>query len=188
MRPNNFVLANFANRKTCLCTQHQNLALKLKMLKKYKPVPTNPEAFAKFTDGKIISILESINENIFTFNIWKKVDIVNKGKKLKKMKIVLQTHPYLQFKDILIKEAHSFRSHVNRVYTQFKQQKNFKENFPIIMYIFIWISLKITDVDHRTRFNRRTGAQPRLQFIQWLCIIKIEEKKRTIIRVSCSFK
>ena len=37
MRPNNFVLANFVNRKMCLCTQHQNLALKLKMLKKYKP-------------------------------------------------------------------------------------------------------------------------------------------------------
>ena len=81
MRPNNFVLANFASRKTCLCRQHQNLALKLKMLKKYKPVPTIPEAFAKFTDGKIISILESINEKIFTFNIWKKVDIVNKDKK-----------------------------------------------------------------------------------------------------------
>ena len=54
MRPNNFVLANFTSRKTCLYTQHQNLALKLKMLKKYKPVSTNPEAFAKFTDGKII--------------------------------------------------------------------------------------------------------------------------------------
>ena len=42
--------------------------------------------------------------------------------------MVLQTHPYLQFKDILMKEVHSFRSHVNRVYTQFKQQKNLKEN------------------------------------------------------------
>ena len=46
------------------------------MLKKYKPVPTNPEAFAKFIDEKIISILESINEKLFTFDIWKKVDIV----------------------------------------------------------------------------------------------------------------
>ena len=49
MRPNNFVLANFANKKTCSCTQHQNLAFKLKMLKKYKPykpVPSNPKAFA----------------------------------------------------------------------------------------------------------------------------------------------
>ena len=54
------------------------------------------------------------------------------------------------------------------------------------MYIVIRISLKITDVDHRTRFNRPTGAQSRLQFIQWLCITKIEEKKRTIISVLSS--
>ena len=46
------------------------------------------------------------------------------------MKLVSQTHPYLQFKDILIKEVHLFRSRVNRVYTQFKQQKNLKENVP----------------------------------------------------------
>ena len=64
MRPNKFVLANFANRNTCLCTQHQNLALRLKMLKKYKPVPANPETFAKFTAEKIISILESINKKV----------------------------------------------------------------------------------------------------------------------------
>ena len=183
MRPNNFVLANFANRKTCLCTQHQNLALKLKMLKKYKPVPTNPEAFAKFTDEKIISILESINEKSFTFNIWKKVDIVNKGKKLKKMKMVLQTHPYLQFKDILMKEVHSFRSHVNRVYTQFKQQKNLKENLP----------------DNNVDFleDYRCKSQNEIQSAYWsptqitihpVVITKFEEKKRTVIRVSFSFQ
>ena len=87
-RPSNVILANFANRKTCLCTQHQNLALKLKMLKKYKPVPTNPEAFVKYSDEKILSILESINEESFTFNIWKKVEIVNKGRKSKKIKMI----------------------------------------------------------------------------------------------------
>ena len=51
-------------------------------------------------------MVESINEKSFAFNIWKKVDIVNNGKKLKKIKMVLQTYPYLQFQDILIKEVH----------------------------------------------------------------------------------
>ena len=78
MRPNNFVLANFANRKTCLCTHHQNLALKLKMLKKYKPVPTNPEAFAKFTDEKIMSILESINEKVLLLTFGKKLTLLTR--------------------------------------------------------------------------------------------------------------
>ena len=31
MRPSNFVLANFANRQSCLCVQHQNMSLKLKI-------------------------------------------------------------------------------------------------------------------------------------------------------------
>ena len=44
--------------------------------------------------------------------------------------MVLQRHPYLQFKDILMKEVHSFLSHVSKGYTQFKQQKNLKENLP----------------------------------------------------------
>ena len=43
------------------------------MLKKYKPVPTNPEAFAKFTDEKIISILESINEKVLLLTFGKKL-------------------------------------------------------------------------------------------------------------------
>ena len=52
MRPNNFVLVNFANRKTCLCTQHLNFVLKLKMLKVHnKTVPTNPEVPVKQTDA-----------------------------------------------------------------------------------------------------------------------------------------
>ena len=34
MRPSYYVLVNFVNRRSCLCTQHQNMALKLKMLKK----------------------------------------------------------------------------------------------------------------------------------------------------------
>ena len=41
MRSKIFVLANFADMRTCLCTQHQNYALKLKMLRKYKIIPTN---------------------------------------------------------------------------------------------------------------------------------------------------
>ena len=78
MRPNNFVHVNFASRKTCLCTQHQNLALKLTMLKKYKPLPTNPEAFAKFTDEKIISILESINEKSLFLTFGKKLTLLKR--------------------------------------------------------------------------------------------------------------
>ena len=73
MRPKNFVLANFANRRTCLCTQHQNDALKLKMLRKYTGIPTNPKAFIIYSDQKISSIIDNIKQQDFTYDIWKKL-------------------------------------------------------------------------------------------------------------------
>ena len=86
MRPKNFALANFANRGTCLCTQHQNYALKLKMLRKYPGIPTNPEAFIKCSDQKISSIIDNIKQQNFTYDISEKVELVYKGKTSKKKK------------------------------------------------------------------------------------------------------
>lgn len=53
LTPKNFVFATFLSRKTCLCTQHQNYALKLKMQKKYITIPTRPEMFVKYSDDNI---------------------------------------------------------------------------------------------------------------------------------------
>ena len=66
MRPKNFVPVNFANRRTCLCTQQQNYALKLKMLRKYTGISKNPEAFVKYSDQKISSITDNIKQQDFT--------------------------------------------------------------------------------------------------------------------------
>ena len=63
MRPSYFVLLNFSNRKTCLCTYHQNFALMLKMLKKHINIPTRPETFIKFTDEHILSKSKGIKIN-----------------------------------------------------------------------------------------------------------------------------
>ena len=103
MRPKNFVLANFANRRTCLCTQHQNYALKLKMLRKYTGIPTNPEAFVKYSDQKISSIINNIKQHDFTYDIWKKVEVVYKGKTSKKIKMITKTISHAQFKALLQK-------------------------------------------------------------------------------------
>ena len=61
MRPANYVLANFVNRRLCLCTKHQNVALKLKMLKTHnKTVPVNPELFIKnFSSNEIQKLLDT---------------------------------------------------------------------------------------------------------------------------------
>ena len=91
MRPKKFLLANVANRRTCLCTQHENYALKLKILRKYTGIPTNPEVFVKYSDQKISSIMVNIKQQDFTYNIWKKVEVVYKSKTSKKMKMITQT-------------------------------------------------------------------------------------------------
>ena len=69
MRPKNFVLANFTNRRTCLRTKRQNYALKLKMLRKYTGIPRNPEVFVKYSYQKISSIMVNIKQQGFTYNI-----------------------------------------------------------------------------------------------------------------------
>ena len=123
MRPKNFALANFANRGTCLCTQHQNYALKLKMLRKYPGIPTNPEAFVKCSDQKISSIIDNIKQQNFTYDISEKVELVYKGKtskKKKKMKMITQTISHTQFKALLQKDAATFCSHITTIAVQFR--------------------------------------------------------------------
>ena len=87
MRPKNFALANFANRRTSLCTQHQNCALKLKMLRKYTGIPTNPEASVKYKDQKISSIVGNIKQQDFTrMTFGKRLKLCTRAKYPKKSK------------------------------------------------------------------------------------------------------
>ena len=62
IRPTNFVLANFANRQSCLYVQHQNMALKLNTLKQLKRnIPNNPDVFLKtFSHEKILTLFNQV--------------------------------------------------------------------------------------------------------------------------------
>lgn len=62
MKPEHILYANFSSRKTCLCTKHQNVALKIRCLRKYGiQAPTNPDVFIKeFKDNQ--TVLEAIEE------------------------------------------------------------------------------------------------------------------------------
>ena len=84
MRPKNFVMVNFADRRTCLRTIHPNYDLKLKMLRKYPDIPTNPEAFVKYCDQKISSSIDNITQQDFKYNIWKK--LCTRKRNIQKMK------------------------------------------------------------------------------------------------------
>ena len=77
MRPANYVLANFVNRRSCLCTKHQNVALKLKMLKGYDNlVQSNPDVFTKnLSSDDIQKIFNKCNVKMYEYEEWQKMDV-----------------------------------------------------------------------------------------------------------------
>ena len=77
MRPANYVLANFVNRRSCLCTKHQNIALKLKMLRNLnKSVQANPDTFIKhFDSGDIQKLFDCCKVTTYDYEEWQKVEV-----------------------------------------------------------------------------------------------------------------
>ena len=136
MRPANFMLANFVNRRSCLCTQHQNLALKLKMLKKKnKAVPSHPDVFRKTfqTQEDITNIFKKCDVKQFSYEQWKKVPVTIKSKSgeekvIQKMKLVQQTKSKEEFVELFSTDLIKFRTHAIRIKTQYLAQRTLKEN------------------------------------------------------------
>ena len=78
MRPSNYLLVNFTMQTACLCTHHQNMALKLKSLKLLKIVDTqNPDVFVKQnTAADVDAVIRKITEtgeDKIAYDIWKKL-------------------------------------------------------------------------------------------------------------------
>ena len=73
MRPPTYLLVNFTTRNACLCTRHQNVALKLKSLQALKIVEThNPDALIKSnSDTDIDNKMEHIAYGKIAYSAWK---------------------------------------------------------------------------------------------------------------------
>ena len=128
------MLANFTNRHFCLCTKHQNVALKIKMLKRKKIVETeNPDAFIRLkTDDQKVK-LDCMSKQRVTYKFWKKAEVeVKKGtgetKVIKKMVLISKEKESDAFAFAFLEEISEFREHAKRVSTQYKAQKTLKEN------------------------------------------------------------
>ena len=117
MRPVNFVLENFVSRRSCLYTQHQHVALKLKMLKenRVKHIPSHPDIFIKtYRDQEeICKLFETYKTKSYHFEQWKKTPVTVKSrsgeeKVVRKMKIVNQKKKLKQIlKKSLLKKLKS---------------------------------------------------------------------------------
>ena len=128
------MLANFTNRHSSLYTKRQNVALKLKMLRRKKIVETeNADAFIRLkTDDQIKAKLDGMSKQRVTYEFWKKAEVEVKkragGTKVIKMVLISEEKESDAFALVFLEEINEFREHAKRVSTQYKAKRTLKEN------------------------------------------------------------
>lgn len=113
-------LVKFTSRNTSLCKRHQNLALKLHMLKA-EGVTTcaNPDDFVKtYDESKVQDMLSNIKEANVEFEEWRIDDNKDRGRKMKLKRVSMSCD---KFKEYFIGEVNEFRDHVFRVKAQYQE-------------------------------------------------------------------
>lgn len=125
LRPRHVRLTKFLSRNACLCARHQNMALKLKVLKSARVVTDiNPEYIS---ENEILQALHSLNDEVINYDEWRRADGTD-GRK--RMKIVSLQVTKEEFKNVVTKEIKEFMDHVKRVRTQFIANERLKKNLP----------------------------------------------------------
>ena len=128
LRPKNLLLASNLCRKTCLCTKHQNMALKLNALRWAlkgvggPSIKNNGDTFIKeyFTQSEVDSLFNELDGDIeINYEEWTLVDLEVMRKKekktVKKWKVIVKTTKIENFKTLFDKELEAFRIHSYRV-------------------------------------------------------------------------
>ena len=74
LRPGHVRLCNFLSKNTCLCSTHQNFALKCKCLQNLKVCSsTNPDSFIRSKDEEETgAVLDQIAVETVKFSQWKR--------------------------------------------------------------------------------------------------------------------
>ena len=126
LRPKQISLVNFAARVTCLCTKHQNFALKLKCLKLLGVnSETSPDKFAeKFGEKDVTAILAKIKQQDITYQEWKRMKC-DDGKQ--RMKLKSTDRGKKDFCSLFQQDFKLFCEHESRVKTQYKAFKDMKD-------------------------------------------------------------
>ncbi|XP_069139329.1 uncharacterized protein [Argopecten irradians] len=127
LRPQHVVLANFASRKTCLCSRHQNMALKLRaLIAKGVRCSKNPDECVKDKDT-IIQQIRDLEVTEISYKHWKKVQ---EGDKFRHKEVV-ETKEKEEFLDQFSTQFEDFEDHVGRVQHQYQELRKLRQNLPI---------------------------------------------------------
>ena len=79
-RPKHVLLTNFAVRRSCLCTKHQNMTLKLTSFVNKRGA--NADSFVKvYNDDLIIDMIDNVEESVIKYETWKRVLVGPENKK-----------------------------------------------------------------------------------------------------------
>lgn len=125
LRPRWMKPIQYASRRQCLCSRHQNFSLKLKAIGRM----SSPNTFIiAHDDSAIVAMLDDLPDEDIHYKEWQRVDITYQNKIIKKMRLAdVQVHKQ-EFKEIFLNESKEFRQHVQRATTQYIEINNLKQN------------------------------------------------------------
>lgn len=126
LRHPHVMLAHIASRRTCLCTRHQNLALKIKSLQNAGlKCSKNPDVLIKEykTNADLVDAMNALDVTVVKYLKWKRVD---DGQKMqyKKEEEHLSKAEFVKHID---SEVEEFREHVNRIHVQYQEMRKLRE-------------------------------------------------------------
>ena len=127
LKPYHAILADFANRCTCLCIRHQNMSLKIKALCNLGlRLSKNPDVIIKAheTNGEILAMIDSLEITSVKYFNWKRVDDGNKMR-YKEVEKNVGKQAFIEQFD---KELSEFRQHAKRVTVQYNEMRRLRES------------------------------------------------------------
>ncbi|KAL3861493.1 hypothetical protein ACJMK2_007526 [Sinanodonta woodiana] len=122
LRPPHIILADFANRRTCLCTRHQNMSLKIKALNNLGiRISKNPDVLIKAYDSnkELLKMIEAVEVRSIKFFNWKRVQEGNKMR-YKELEENMEKEAFI---DKFDRELNDFREHAKRVTNQYNEMR-----------------------------------------------------------------
>ncbi|KAL3882341.1 hypothetical protein ACJMK2_028694 [Sinanodonta woodiana] len=137
LRPPHIILADFANRRTCLCTRHQNMSLKIKALNNLGiRISKNPDVLIKAYDSnkELLKMIEAVEERSIKFFNWKRVQEGNKMR-YKELEENMEKEAFIEKFD---RELNDFREHAKIVTSQYNEMRRLREHLPE-NEVVVWI-------------------------------------------------
>ena len=126
LRPSYILLTSLISRNTCLCSKHQNFAMKLKAMRSLGlQISPNLEVVCKaFKFDDMDTILERIAKDEVEYDVWRRIDVDIK----KKMRVIKQKTTRAGFQQLMHDVYKEFLDHVSHIKAQYVVLHNLKEN------------------------------------------------------------